>query len=400
MLPETLAQGRSNGESWFERSGLKNLLKTPRLLFSPAVILPAFLGLAATFFVGFALDAIWPTTSRPIIGSGFGESSELDQYLVARGNALAVTREWGAEQARLPDVKRGGIFDLLLLHATRTGNAIIESVFRLDPKALAESVARGYAGVAWLFGMHPVYGILYSILKLVIWAFFGGAICRGAALRFAREENPSLWDVLRFSRQRWFTFVAAPLIPLGVLFFIAFLLFVAGLFGAIPWIGELAVGLGFMIPILAGLAAAVVFIGGMLICPLLAPGISVDDLDPGDAVATAGNLVVERPWKYISFMLMALVYGAFCLWLIKLVVALGLWLASASLGASMNWGNAATIGAGGANNSVDDKLTAMWQAPRPGDNRPFYGTFDGPTLRFPSSWAQRGIRAWIFVLWG
>ena len=47
-----------------------------------------------------------------------------------------------------------------------------------------------------------------------------------------------------------------------------------------------------------------------------------------------------------------------------------------------------------------DKLTAMWQAPRPGDGRPFFGEFDGPKLRHASSWSASLIKAWIKLLWG
>lgn len=389
-------------ENWLDRSGFLKLFRALRLSISPTLLVPAFIGIALTWVVGSALDWVWPVKSSPVLSAGPGWSeSELDHYLSTPGDAKAATLKWANEQTDLPDVKRAGAFELLLLHARRSADAVPVAVLALDFWGLLSILMGCVMAVAWVFSMHWFYATLFSIAFVIIWGICGGAVCRGAAIRFGREDSISPRDVLQYSRTRWLNFAMAPIIPAIVLGLLALVLAGLGMLGAIPALGELGVGLLFPIVILLGLIAAVVAIGGLLMFPMLWPGMAADDVDPGDAIAHAGNFIAERPFKYLFFMLTSLAYGAVCLMLLKLFVAIGLWIAASCLGSTMNWGQAYALTDGDAANKVEaSKLTAMWQAPRPNDGRPFYGTFDGPKLRHVSDFSARCIKAWIFVLWG
>ena len=401
MTPDSGSPEPKDRDSVFCRTGLRHLFRALSLTRRTSTLLPAFFGVAMTFIVGFALDWLWPKGSRPIVMSaGSMGVTELDFYVNASGNASTATRQWIKDNSASDSAKRGDIFSLLLDHARRTVNSIMASVVALSPVGVFAGLMSGLSGAAWLFSMHLVYGIIFSLSMFLIWGYFGGAVCRAAALRFARDEEVSPWDAMKFARERWIALATAPMIPVFVFLIIALVLWLIGLFGAIPWLGELGVGIAFVKVIVAGMAATVIGLGGMLVFPLLSPSISTDDLDPGDAISTSGNLVIERPWKYLGLLLTALIYGSICLIVLKLFVAFSLWIGSSCTGASMNWGSAAAAGEGGAKVSINEKLSAMWQGPRPGDGRPFYGTFDERELRFPASFAQRCIRAWILVLWG
>src|SRR6185312_14201814 len=54
-------------------------------------------------------------------------------------------------------------------------------------------------GPVWLMRFHPVYFVLFTLLFLTIWAIFGGAICRIAAVHVARDEKLSVRAALAFS---------------------------------------------------------------------------------------------------------------------------------------------------------------------------------------------------------
>ena len=58
-------------------------------------------------------------------------------------------------------------------------------------------------GPVWLMRHHPLYFILFTLWFLTIWAIFGGAIARIAAIHVARDEKLSVRAAIAFSLRRW-----------------------------------------------------------------------------------------------------------------------------------------------------------------------------------------------------
>ena len=50
---------------------------------------------------------------------------------------------------------------------------------------------------------------------VAVWAFFGAAICRIAAVQLAAEEQVGLGAALRYACRKWPSYFAAPLFPVG-----------------------------------------------------------------------------------------------------------------------------------------------------------------------------------------
>ncbi|MBX3396180.1 MAG: hypothetical protein KF841_12525 [Phycisphaerae bacterium] len=388
-------------ENWIEQSGFTRLFRALSITFSPSLLAPAFIGVLLTGVAGTGLDWIWPTKSKPAAARIGGASfNELEQYLASSGSRDAMSR-FVASANSDESTGRAGIFELLALHTRRSVNALTEGAVSLSPGAILGALLALLGGLGWLITMHAVYAVIFLFALFAIWAVCGGAVCRSAALIFSRDADVSTRESIRFARSRWTSFFIAPLIPLVLLAGIAFALWVIGLFGAIPAIGEFFVGVGFIFPIMLGLAAAVCLLAAILLYPLLAPGIASDDLLAGDSLSTAGEFVVTRPIKYLLFLLTSITFGAVCVMLLKIFIATALWLTATFLGDSMNWGSAFALDADGVTTkAAEHKLSALWQAPRPGDGRPFYGTFDGPNLRHVSRFAAVCIHGWILVLWG
>src|SRR5207244_1966214 len=98
-------------------------------------------------------------------------------------------------------------------------------------------------------GWNRVYLILMILWTLFVWAFFGGAITRMAAVQLARNEKISLREAIVFARARWQSYFSAPLIPLIFLGILTVILIIFGIFaGLIPILGDIAIA-GLLWPI-------------------------------------------------------------------------------------------------------------------------------------------------------
>ena len=310
-------------ENWTHCCGCLRIFGTFRMAFHWSKLLPAFCGVVVTCLAGVGLDAIWPSGSQPAL-SQVGEVTvtELDAYLAAPASAITTTEAWIKTLGEAGAVQRIGAFTLLLQHTRSTVNAIAASVLRVDPGGVLDGFVRGFDGLAWLLAMHTGYAIVFFVILIAIWGFFGGAVSRAAVLDVSRDEKISLREALSFAKSRYLNFAAAPLIPVGFILVGAVALWLGGLIGAIPAVGEIFVGLAFFIALLIGFLIALVIICGTVGLPLLMPAIAADNLDALDALSTTYSFVGARPWKTAFYGLLAVCYGAVCMVLLKLFVML------------------------------------------------------------------------------
>ena len=198
-----------------------------------------------------------------------------------------------------------------------------------------------------------------------LWAMFGGAITRIAAVELAKDERIELAEAWRFVRANWRHYFWAPLIvSCGILFFalcnavagywcghhedlawwilglgvvavfagraigggsdaqggggkgiVLALLLVAALAavtGGVPWAGEAALVLGFPLALLAGLLILILGIGLALGWPLMLPAVSAEGTDSFDAIARSFSYVFGRPWRYLGYHLVGAAYAVPC----------------------------------------------------------------------------------------
>lgn len=293
-----------------------------------------------------------------------------------------------AEHERL---EPGGTFIHLLRHGSRCFTAAVHGVltghwgfsggaYDLEPATLG-SILSALRGVCWLVNQRPMYAFLFGVLCLLVFALFGGAICRSAAVQIARDQSISLGESVRFVAQRFGGFLAAPLVPLLVLLAAWFAMFVGGLVGAIPILGELFAGVMYGLAFLGGFVAAVMLLATVLGFPLMWPTIATEGSDGFDALSRACSYVGSRIWHCAFYASVLIAFGALSFVLVRLVVLLTLKLTHAFTGSGMNWASDAwqldSVG----------KLDVLWQMPAwsdlavlPGpDNPPLWGSFyNGP----------------------
>jgi hypothetical protein len=193
---------------------------------------------------------------------------------------------------------------------------------------IVPSVVRFFSvGPVWLLTQHPVYFALFGTGFLFLWAVFGGAICRIAAVHVARDEKLSIRSALVFSGGKFLSFLCAPLIPLGILASVGLLTTLASLvLTIVPWfgpnVGVVVLGAGFVLALLAGLVMAVVLVGLVGGFNLMYPTIAVEGSDSFDAISRSFSYLYARPWRLAFYTAVSVVYGAICYLFVRLFIYL------------------------------------------------------------------------------
>ena len=133
-----------------------------------------------------------------------------------------------------------------------------------------------------------------------VWAFFGGAITRRAALQLGREENIGLRAALRYAAGKWGSYFCAPLLPLlGVLIF-AIPLLVLGLLMQFD-AGLLLAGIVWPLALVASILMALLLLALLFGWPLMWPTISTEGTDSFDALSRSWSYVYHRPLHYLFY---------------------------------------------------------------------------------------------------
>lgn len=178
------------------------------------------------------------------------------------------------------------------------------------------------------------YWLSCALWSLIVWAFFGGAITRIAAVKFARQENLAWGKVAGFVRPHWGSYFAAPLMPIGATFLAAVL---PGLVGLLMHsdAGLLVVGIVWPLVLLAGFVIAFLLIGLYFCWPLMWATISVEGTDAFGAINHAYSYVYQRPLRYLLYAVLAALMGVLGWFFVSLfaeqIIALSQW--------SVSWGS-------------------------------------------------------------
>ena len=244
-------------------------------------------------------------------------SDEQKTALVATRNA-AIVDAYAAAQADWLDarsIEGQGLFSTFFQYEVYQITGVVkDGVLRnnwLDSDGVKDHVYNFFAiGPIWLIWNHTVFFVIFAILFLLAWALFGGAICRIAAVHFARDEKISVRQAMNFAVGKLLSFASAPVIPLAIVIVIGLIVSLAALIGNIPFLGPIAVGALFIVPLLAGFVMTLVLLGTAGGFGLMYPTIAVEGSDSFDAISRSFSYVYARPWRMLFYTVIALAYGA------------------------------------------------------------------------------------------
>ncbi|MCK4342355.1 MAG: hypothetical protein KAY37_11605 [Phycisphaerae bacterium] len=272
------------------------------------------------------------------------------------------------------------------------------SAFDAEP-AMAGSICSACHGVIWLVTRHGVYALLLGVWMLLVFSFFGGALCRGAAVQSARGESVGWGALLRFAKEKYGGFLIAPLLPVIVFIVIGVFLLIGGLVGAIPYVGEILAGIFCFLALLGGIAMAVILLATVLGFHLMWPTIAVEGSDGGDGLSRAFSYLGTRFWHVGFYSLVLLVFGALSFVLVRLVTMFTLKLTHTCTKLTMNWDGNSTLDSVG-------KLDGIWRMPAWSDisilpstgDVPFWGTFHTAPLDGAETIALVFIWCWVHLV--
>ncbi|HUU85885.1 MAG TPA: hypothetical protein VM243_20495 [Phycisphaerae bacterium] len=349
---------------WLESCDCVRIFRTFRLAIQPSKLILAFAALVLTLAWGGILDQLW---------SWAGQGADA-QAIVAYQTGL------GSDFYE-PSPDQEGIFTIWAQHTARC----IESAPRMGT---FDALALLIAGCGWLVTSHPWYTLLFYLGALIIWSLLGGAICRIAAVQFARDEKIGWREAVSFVWQRFFSgFFLAPLLPLLMILVVGVFLVLGGIFLRIPYLGDIAGSLLFFLALLGGMAIGLIFIGWLVGGWLFWPTIATEGSEALDAVSRSFNYIGATPWRTVFYALVAAVYGYLCFWFVRVLAYLVL----ASTHLFVGFGTA-PFGWWLRDDGMS-KLDALWAGPSMGMLRA-----SGTSLTGVEAFAGAVIGVWVFVV--
>jgi hypothetical protein len=172
-----------------------------------------------------------------------------------------------------------------------------------------------YRGWAWALQPWRRFaaadGLSYGLAPLAagcwfiaVWALFGGAIARIAALSLTHGETIGPIAALKAATTKWLSTAGAAVVALIGMLVIAIPLALAGLLLRADSLA-LLVALGWILVLLAGTALAILAIGLALGWPLMWAAIGVERSDAFDAVSRAYAYVFQRPLHLLFYVVIA-----------------------------------------------------------------------------------------------
>lgn len=338
----------------WEDLAMPDLVLSIKLAVGPTKILLAFLGVLIVCTLGYLMDI---ATKSVVVGNSQAKDrvyrvTELDVYI----DDPAKTGEF--IEAYRDQAPGRGVFNVLW---SFTSDRFHQSTLQLLDLGTANIFANVrfamrnlwlcFKAVGWAFVYHPVYSVIFFGSAFVVFVFVGGAICRCAALEFARNEKPGLFEALHFASDNFRAFLCAPLVPLGLAAFFMFILLAAGLLAAVPWVGELVIGLLFGLILLLGLLIAVMIIGAAAGGLLLFPSVAFERTSGLDAVGRAFCYILNKPLWMAYYVFISAILGTFFYLVFRWIVFLILNITYAMLGLGMAFAG------------HPDKLQRIWVKP-------------------------------------
>jgi len=256
-------------------------------------------------------------------------------------------RQWPGEDGAIPS-PNAGRFPTSINEILATSHDCVEPIYLrfvypfarlLDSRLSANQAAYFAFGAIWI---------------LLVWAFFGGAITRMAAVKLGREERISLGEATSHAGRKLLPYAASPIFPILGIVVIAVPIFLVGLLMRMDW-GVLVAGILWIFVLLGGLIITILLTGLLFGWPLMWGAISSErEGDAFEAFSRSYSYTFQRPIQYLFYAFLATVFGGFC-WLLvyqvsESVIAFSYWPAALGAGAD-RWDDIEMAMGGAATNS-------------------------------------------------
>ena len=248
----------------------------------------------------------------------------------------------------------------------------------------------GWAKMIVYRGAYLASLLLLAIFSLIVMALTGAIISRLSALEMAGVEHSPLMEVFGFALRRLWVFIKAPITPFLILLAIGLALAVVGLIGAIPILGEIVLGVLFILFLAVGFVLMLLLLGILGGFHLLYPTIAVEGSDAFDAMSRSCAYVYARPWRLLVYSVISLIYGVVTFLFVSFAIYLVLLLTHTFAG----WGTS-FFGYNHGWYSGSPKLDTLWPAPE-------FSRLLGATNWYAMNWSEYigslFLHFWVYLL--
>lgn len=179
------------------------------------------------------------------------------------------------------------------------------------------------------------WGVTRLLWALSVWALFGGALARMAAVQFATNGSSSVWTALRFSATKFISLICSPLLPLTGVGLLAALCALGGTLGRISGAGPMIVASAWGLALVLAFLMTLMLLATAAGWPLMVSAICTEGSDAFDGFSRSYSFLFSRPWQYAGYVLFALVYGSLGLVFLSIVATLIVHLAAWGVGLGM-----------------------------------------------------------------
>jgi len=266
-----------------------------------------------------ALGILLTATGWGLIGRGFGVDSDATRWLkpFADCSWTAITKEVVPDKPGLPLLPRP--------RGKAAGGGWKSRDAVAGPwKLLTQPAWRGLNHKN--LGLRDIASVLLcGLWGAAVWALFGAAICRGAAVQLAADEQIGWGSALRFAARKWPSYFFAPLMPIGGVLLATVPILVLGwiirsdvllLLGGLCWPLVLAIAF----------AMTVLLLWVLFGWPLMWGAISAEGSDSFDALSRSNAYMFQRPLNYLFYAAVAAVIGGLGWILVRNVAAGAIWM--------------------------------------------------------------------------
>lgn len=350
------------------------IFQTFRMAIQPTKFIFTFSALAIISLSGWLMD-FSKTVCVARNNDGETISTELQIYMMDPTQVEYFIDNYKGQQ------KGEGVFFTLWHFGSQKYHNSLKELFELNFTSIMQNMADCFTALRWALRYHLIYCLIFAVITLAVTSIAGGSICRISALQVARGEKPGLTEALRFSIRRFTSFFTAPLAPITIIAFIGLFVFLLGLLGNIPRAGELLVGLGLPLALIAGILIAVVVIGTFAGFNLMFPAVAYDGSDCFDAISRSFSYVYARPWRMLSYTSLAVVYGSICYIFVRFFAFLSLFICHWFL----------RLGLWAKNGSLEtNKLEAIWSEPE-------FMKFLDPSGVVAANWTEKAAAFLVYL---
>jgi len=321
------------------------IFQTFRMAIQPSKLIIAFLAVAIICLAGWIMDF---TNTVVVMNAGTqGQITELQFYISNPEQLQSFIEAYEGKGYR------AGVFSTLWHFASARFHGALISLSEFNIPGIKTNITEHFKSLVWALRHHFLYCIIFFVIELAVISAAGGSLCRIAALQFARGEKPGLTEAMRFSAKRFPSLFTAPLAPVGIIIFIGLFIFLLGLMGNIPWVGELIIGISMPLALIAGALIAVILIGAAAGFNLMFPAVVYDGSDCFDAISRSFSYIYAKPWRMGFYTAIAAIYGAICYTFVRFFAFLLLLVTHRFL----------RFGVWAENSKEVNKLTAIWPEP-------------------------------------